>query len=349
MRLDPDYAKTSTPGHVLGGLTAGLKSYFLNFGWGGGAETLSNILDLFISGGDEKELDIALTKTSGTLIRPLVPAVGLATFLNNLGNAYLGYNKSDKSGINAATNVLSDIPVLNYAAKGAVSAFSVIPFMSNIDAIYPYVDVDPIGYQTVDRFSWGILPFDFDKSKSEENAVPRIWKALRKYPEAFGFKHFYVNDRTSNYEDILTSPTLSFKGEVKQRAADLKREELEKRVEAYEDLTKGEYDPELVAPLLKYNIKLNNAVNDHVLVEKLIIENPSLAKDEKELIKDSEFDLYSRGKAYSWDNLVKYLNNKKLVLIGDKVRDRSAIRSSSTPKEEKKQTGKIKKILDKGR
>lgn len=351
MRNDPDFGQKTTKSEAIGDLLTGLQSYVLNFGWGSGFTTITNMIDIISATVDGKDKDIAYDNLISTTVRPAVPMLGLASFFNKFGEYYLDKDKIDRSGANAATDAVRSLPLIGRTVKGLTSAFSVIPGLNNIDYLYPYVDVDPIGYPAVDRLNVGILPAGFQEAinNEPESKVPRVWKVLRKYPESFGYHHFYVNDRVKDFEEVLSSPSLTFKAQVKQKAAEVKRQVLEAIVPSLESYTEGPYDPNKAKSLLKINTSINDDVNDHVLVAHLLEVIPKLRSEASNFTKKSDLNLLGGGRSYEWDKLSKYLLANSLVIENDELKSRAGSRSSVPLKDQEKSNRKVKSIIRKGK
>lgn len=351
MRNDPDFGQKTTKSEAIGDLLTGLQSYVLNFGWGSGFTTITNMIDIISATVDGKDKDIAYDNLISTTVRPAVPMLGLASFFNKFGEYYLDKDKIDRSGANAATDAVRSLPLIGRTVKGLTSAFSVIPALNNIDYLYPYVDVDPIGYPAVDRLNVGILPAGFQEAinNEPESKVPRVWKVLRKYPESFGYHHFYVNDRVKDFEEVLSSPSLTFKAQVKQKAAEVKRQVLEAIVPSLESYTEGPYDPNKAKSLLKINTSINDDVNDHVLVAHLLEVIPKLRSEASNFTKKSDLNLLGGGRSYEWDKLSKYLLANSLVIENDELKSRAGSRSSVPLKDQEKSNRKVKSIIRKGK
>lgn len=350
LRSNPDFGKTTTKADAIGDLLTGLQSYVLNFGWGSGFTTITNMIDIISATVEGKDKEIAYDNLVSTTVRPAVPMLGLASFVNKFGEYYLDKDKVDRGGANAATDALRGIPLIGRTVKGLTSAFSVMPGLNTIDYLYPYVDVDPIGYPVVDRLNVGVLPFGAQEfvNNEPETKVPRVWKVLRKYPESFGFHHFYVNDRVKDFEDVLTSPSLTFKAQVKQKAAETKRRVLEDIAPSLESFTEGPYDPDKAKSLLKTNTSINDDVNEHVLVEHLLEVEPKLRAEASNFTKTSDLNLLGNGKSYDWDKVSKYLLANNLVIENDVLTSKAERRSSVPLKVQDKDTRKVKKIIRKG-
>lgn len=351
MRNDPDFGQKTTKSEAIGDLLTGLQSYVLNFGWGSGFTTITNMIDIISATVDGKDKDITYDNLISTTVRPAVPMLGLASFFNKFGEYYLDKDKIDRSGANAATDAVRSLPLIGRTVKGLTSAFSVIPGLNNIDYLYPYVDVDPIGYPAVDRLNVGILPAGFQEAinNEPESKVPRVWKVLRKYPESFGYHHFYVNDRVKDFEEVLSSPSLTFKAQVKQKAAEVKRQVLEAIVPSLESYTEGPYDPNKAKSLLKINTSINDDVNDHVLVAHLLEVIPKLRSEASNFTKKSDLNLLGGGRSYEWDKLSKYLLANSLVIENDELKSRAGSRSSVPLKDQEKSNRKVKSIIRKGK